>query len=750
MFSRVASILLSCQSKYELVVYTAHAVFPKLFERILLHREAFLTVIDVLVNVVPSIRPKITELLIYSEQSHKYHQEVVPALLHYNMLSLSDYDAELADSIENRRDPHAIEFANFLLQNMVKVMALSPVDLILTLEVLYKFNPTDLELRSLVESVRGPQYFALESSANQLGQALLPSERGIGGVEGLGGGGLVSGGADFRAVLPMLERQVLNLFEEWLLVYKLNDPNHIIAIIRKFQQLGFFATKEPSEIDFVGYQVCIEAAVYQCLTTPRELDQQQQQEKDEELSLLHHAASSSDPTMASNSGETKKNNNNNGNSTSSSMNYKPIEAVGKLLYQMVRFAPDRLYALNCILNVLGKVMHHNYQGEFDQRPYFKLFVTMLTEFNGSDGSLDPINLDIFLQFKDLLHVFRPALYPAFTFAWFDLISHRTFMPQLLRDTATWVAMKDLLVDAFEFLEPPLRLVQLSPPIQLLYQGILRILLVLLHDFPEFLCDYHFAFCDVLPPTCIQLRNLILSAFPQSMKLPDPFIPHESIPEIKDSPLIRSKFVDVLIETGVKAPLDAFLASCSPNTFLVSLAVKLFYVPPENAYVDPAVVQMITHGSRYNIHLINALVTYLGICALSEHHTSEFTPPAVMEIFTFLALQLDQEGRYLLFNAIANQLRYPNNQTHYFSCVLLYLFAELGSYEIVQEQITRVLVERLIVHRPHPWGLLITFFELIQNPRYNFWARSFTRCAPEIERLFRQIGSHIAQHKTEMS
>ena len=42
-------------------------------------------------------------------------------------------------------------------------------------------------------------------------------------------------------------------------------------------------------------------------------------------------------------------------------------------------------------------------------------------------------------------------------------------------------------------------------------------------------------------------------------------------------------------------------------------------------------------------------------------------------------------------------------------------------EIVQEQITRVLLERLIVNRPHPWGLLITFIELIKNPRYNFWA-----------------------------
>ena len=45
------------------------------------------------------------------------------------------------------------------------------------------------------------------------------------------------------------------------------------------------------------------------------------------------------------------------------------------------------------------------------------------------------------------------------------------------------------------------------------------------------------------------------------------------------------------------------------------------------------------------------------------------------------------GRYLFLNAIVNQLRYPNSHTHYFSCTLLYLFAEANT-EAIQEQITR--------------------------------------------------------------
>lgn len=58
--------------------------------------------------------------------------------------------------------------------------------------------------------------------------------------------------------------------------------------------------------------------------------------------------------------------------------------------------------------------------------------------------------------------------------------------------------------------------------------------------------------------------------------------------------------------------------------------------------------------------------------------------------------------------------------------------------LLQEQITRVLLERLIVNRPHPWGLLITFIELIKNPNYKFWDHDFVHCAPEIEKWERKI------------
>ena len=109
----------------------------------------------------------------------------------------------------------------------------------------------------------------------------------------------------------------------------------------------------------------------------------------------------------------------------------------------------------------------------------------------------------------------------------------------------------------------------------------------------------------------------------------------------------------------------------------------------------------------------------------------------MDVIEAMITNLDPEGRYYVLNAIVNQLRFPNNHTHYFSCVVLYLFLQI-KVEMVREQITRVLLERLIVHRPHPWGLLITFIELIKNPRYEFKKEVFASCSPEIQKLLDSV------------
>ncbi len=387
---------------------------------------------------------------------------------------------------------------------------------------------------------------------------------------------------------------------------------------------------------------------------------------------------------------------------------------------------------------------------------------LFLELNTPDQILENINYQVLMAYCNMLHVLRPAKAPGFAYAWLEIVSHRVFMGRILAASPAaagaasgssgsagaaggtagsgagnqqgWPMYAQLLVDLFKFLSPFLRNAELAKPVHRLYRGTLRVLLVLLHDFPEFLCDYHYGFCDVIPPNCIQMRNLILSAFPRNMRLPDPFTPNlkvEMLHEISIPPRTVSNYA-AYIKPSFRKDLDSYLKNRSPVAFLSELRPYLLV----NGGEQP--------GNRYNIQLINALVMHVGTSAIQHLRQKGLTPnmsaiahSSHMDIFQNLAVDLETEGRYLFLNCIANQLRYPNSHTHYFSCTLLYLFAEANS-EAIQEQVTRVLLERLIVNRPHPWGLLITFIELIKNPQFQFWQHEFVTCAPEIQKLFESV------------
>jgi len=250
-----------------------------------------------------------------------------------------------------------------------------------------------------------------------------------------------------------------------------------------------------------------------------------------------------------------------------------------------------------------------------------------------------------------------------------------------------------------------------------------------------------------------MRNLILSAFPRNVRLPDPLTPNlkvDLLPEITHPPSIGCNVTEALIQHNVLAPLEQYVSTRQPSSFPQKLCEKLqtsaaAAADSKAGKGSPSEAaagggdEFSSSSSRYDVRLVNSLVLHVGMQGIAklQAKNEEGMDNACMDIFERLVMKLDPEGRYYVLNAIANQLRYPNNHTHYFSCVLLYLF--LHSEDMfVKEQITRVLLERLIVHQPHPWGLLITFIELIKNPQYEFSRQPFTNCAPEIARLFDSV------------
>ncbi|KAG0300239.1 hypothetical protein BGZ98_009334 [Dissophora globulifera] len=468
--------------------------------------------------------------------------------------------------------------------------------------------------------------------------------------------------------------------------------------------------------------------------------------------------------------------------TNTAAAYQGVDAFVKLIVTLVKHYSDpqgvnhsaaKVTYLTTLLSIIVLVLaqaHEQRRGQFNQKPFLRLFSGLLTEMMTSYESSPGMYFQILTAFSNTFQTLQPLVFPGFTYGWLSLISHRAFMPKLLlaENGKGWASFQKLLVCLFRFLIPFLVGGEMRDTTRALYKGTLRVLLVLLHDFPEFLCDYHFSFCDVIPHSCIQLRNLILSAFPRNMRLPDPFTPNlkvDLLAEIHQPPRVLSDYTSSLT-VSLKRDIDTFLRTREAAAFMDNFK--------EILAIDPNNQDLFSGGSKYNVPMINSLVLYVGVNGIAQLHASKsedsslnaeskaatspsqqdgsstsltssspspIAPTASMDIFQKLLTELDSEGRYLFLSAIANQLRYPNSHTHYFSRVLLYLFYE-ATQETIKEQITRVLLERLIVNRPHPWGLLITFIELIKNPRYVFWDHAFTRIDPDIEKLFDSVSRSV--------
>ena len=85
-------------------------------------------------------------------------------------------------------------------------------------------------------------------------------------------------------------------------------------------------------------------------------------------------------------------------------------------------------------------------------------------------------------------------------------------------------------------------------------------------------------------------------------------------------------------------------------------------------------ETITGRRKINSNVINAVVLFIANQAFSKQ-SFEVTHKESMELFKQMVQKLNNETRWVFLNSIVNELRYPNNHTYYFSCIILYLFVE---------------------------------------------------------------------------
>lgn len=438
--------------------------------------------------------------------------------------------------------------------------------------------------------------------------------------------------------------------------------------------------------------------------------------------------------------------------------YLAVDALAMLIVKIVLKIDNGEDAIEYLRKVISIVMlsltnDHEAAKNWNERAYFRFFSSLLASW--SDASIydseATIQLDVqFYQFvAEVLNSLQPLVYPGFTFAWISLAAHRLLLPNLLElpENQGYNSVIRLLTAILKFQSVYSNNLH-NDVINVIFRAINRIFVGLHHDYPEFLIQCHYLLITAIPRSYIQLRGIVLSATPHNVTVTDPFTPGlkvNRLPEINESPTVHYKPVEDLAKVGLRKPVENFLRIPAPTLMRTIYAGMKLNHPKEVHDFGVDVV-------HYNVKLINALVLHIGISAVADlpknlrgFNTKSSQVSLLIDLMNYGL----HEYQFHLINAIANQLRYPNSHTHWFVSTILHFFGSSaiwtspsGGYE-VQELITRVLLERTLVNKPHQWGILIVFTELIKNDDLGFFDLDFVKnAAPECKNIFEALRVNV--------
>lgn len=555
---------------------------PEYIEQIKLYRDIHLRVIHILQDVrafgAVLTNRSVTKSILECREDIRYNLDAVHLLISSNLVNISQFDTSLAQLMDNGNNFSAVTFAMQLVQHYF--VDARPNQLMNDNDF---FNSIDLLIR-ISGHHRAPEGLSHLIEILQLTydpNSLVLDRVNSGPTQHIHSGILQVRTNDYDDPPGFIEK-VEYLLKDWVTIYHTQaigrDPIKTFGMfVSKMNLYGILKTDDLITRFFrQATQLCIDL-VYRNLN-------------DSTVSLQQTKAKV----------------------------FQWIDAFVRLISLIVKHSGEsghsatKINLLNKILGIIVGVLlqdHEHHGISFQQLGYHRLFIMLFLELSAPEPILENISLNIITAFCHTYHILRPSMAPGFCYSWLELISHRVFIGRILAlipQQKGWSMYSQLLLDLFRYLSPFLRNAELAKPVQLLYKGTLRVLLVLLHDFPEFLCDYHFGFCDVIPPNCIQMRNLILAAFPRNMRLPDPFTPNlkvDMLNEITTAPRIFTNYVSNIQPISLKKDLDSYLKARAPVTFLSDLRGHL------QISNEP--------GSKYNVTLLNALVLYVGTQAIGH-------------------------------------------------------------------------------------------------------------------------------------
>lgn len=427
--------------------------------------------------------------------------------------------------------------------------------------------------------------------------------------------------------------------------------------------------------------------------------------------------------------------------------YLAVDALTRLIMEFVAWgefnntdgdsSPATLLEMVWSLGTMVVNWHLVKRGEmFNQRPFFRFFSNLINEGKAFFEAHEAADWKkMLLKIAHRLQTLGPAMLPGFTYGWLGLVSHRVFLSDIMQlEGEGWTAYTTLVKQLLDFVGEFLKAVELSDTSSKLYESTVKFLVVLEHDFPRYVAANSVKLLASIPPHCAQLINTVLVASTVS-KMPDPFSSGLNLDSSEHPPYELENCSESLQSIGLLDIINSALENGPSEDAVAHMAHAITRAEGSTGFGHQVV--------HANLATIDAITTYIGnrwiYAAATERNFDPAAPNAV--ILSMLVHELGPEPRHYLLLSMVNHLRAPNTDVEFFGKLLLHIFgqgpADPEEMEI-REQITRVLLERLIGFWPHPWGLLSTVVELVKNEKYMFFEMPFIKSTPQVRLLLKQL------------
>ena len=417
---------------------------------------------------------------------------------------------------------------------------------------------------------------------------------------------------------------------------------------------------------------------------------------------------------------------------------------------------DKLKKFRQMINCIVNFFHKDYmisEKNLNQRAYFRLFYNLIYFLNKNTGNetildSDCKRINYLYKISEFLEKISPSKYPIFAMGWLELISCNLFINNFLEPPLHMLHSKKkgvneknekyekyllLLLELLTYLDSLNEKIISDYNYVIFLDKVYKFFFLLSNSYPEFVSSYYYQLITSLSgetSNFIQLKNIILSAAPRNITIPDIELslsnkddndkseesnsPGESNSNnsnlnssIKKTAIIIFDTGNVLDKKGIKSLIDKYISEENENN-LANLVTKL---------------EGINDESERN-KIVNAIVIYWSQ-SKHKHYLSEKSIKSkdiIFKFYLYLLNNLNKNLRNLMINGILNSLRFPCVQTMSYSFLLEELFFEIKNEEIKEHILNNLLIR--LLYKPLPWGIRHTMIDLYKKDKFQKMVKPF--------------------------